>query len=104
MPPPSPTAATLSAVFSTVRLPTPLEEFTGQQSVCLCMSFSVNNRKTIIVMTSGGRVQPQGTVARSPSIEETTERFAHGVVLLFASLERARHVLAGRRHDAPSHF
>jgi hypothetical protein len=44
----------------------------------------MNNRKTIIVMMSGGRVQPQGTVARSPSIEETTERFAHGVIHVFA--------------------
>ncbi|KLU24249.1 hypothetical protein EOS_21340 [Caballeronia mineralivorans PML1(12)] len=47
------------------------------------MSFSVNNRKTIIVMT-GGQVQTQATVERSPSIEETTERFAHGVVHVFA--------------------
>jgi len=68
----------------------------------------MNNRKTIIVMMSGGRVQPQGTVARSPSIEETTERFAHGVVHGFAvcirRLARARQELAGRRHVARSRF
>jgi hypothetical protein len=64
--PASPTAATLRAVFSTVRLPT-LEESAGQQSVFWCISFSVNNRKTIIVIGITDAVVQHGAILFAPA-------------------------------------